>query len=227
MPPRKRQTAKRAFKEPTAEDMFLDYVATGRADLVEEYLDNNMTANIVNIRNCKGETVLHIAAALHQNGILEQLLPFFSEDELDIRDMYGLPAYMTAIKHGNPVGATIISRYRKSIETKPYRFRDYSFNKKAAKKSAKKQAKKPAKKPANKSLKNIINGLSPSAANPVINPINIWSYIPTRQVKNKSPQLNVYNNRNTRTIVIANDKKGKKRQTKKKQAYHIIRLNKN
>ena len=219
MPPRKRKTAKRAFKEPTSEDMFLDYIATGRADLVEEYLDNNKTANIVNIRNCKGETVLHIAAALHQNGMLEQLLPFFSEDELDIRDMYGLPAYLTAIKHGNPVGATIISRYRKSIETKPYRFRDYSFNKKADKKSAKKSA--------NKSLKNIINSLSPSATNPVINPRNIWSYIPTRPNKNKSPQINVYNNRNTRTIVIANAKKGKKRQTKKKQTYHIIRLNKN
>lgn len=211
----RRKTVKRVFKEPTSEDMFLDYVATGRANLVEEYLDNNMTANIVNIRNCKGETVLHIAAALHQNGMLEQLLPFFSEDELDIRDMYGLPAYMTAIKHGNPVGARIISRYRKSIETKPYRFRDYSFNKKVAKKSDKK--------PAKKSLKNIINGISPLAANPVINPRNIWSYIPTRPNKNKSPQLNVYNNRNTRTIVIANDKKGKKHQTKKKQTYHIIR----
>ena len=211
----RRKTVKRVFKEPTSEDMFLDYVATGRANLVEEYLDNNMTANIVHIRNCKGETVLHIAAALHQNGMLEQLLPFFSEDELDIRDMYGLPAYMTAIKHGNPLGARIISKYRKSIETKPYRFRDYSFNKKIAKKSDKK--------PAKKSLKNIINGISPLAANPVINPRNIWSYIPTRPNKNKSPQLNVYNNRNTRTIVIANDKKGKKRQTKKKQTYHIIR----
>jgi ankyrin repeat protein len=112
------------FKKPTASDMFLDYVASGNAKLVEEYLDKN---GDVKVRNCKGESALHIAAAHNQNDILEMLLPYFNEDELDIRDMYGLPPYMTAIKYENDLGARIISDYRNSIKTKPYRFKNYNF----------------------------------------------------------------------------------------------------
>ena len=117
----RRKTMKKKFKQPTADDMFLDYVATGRKDLVEEYLDNGGT---LRVRNCKGETVLHIAAANKHNDILEILLPYFNEDDLDIRDMYGLPAYITAIKHGNEDGAQLISQYHKLIKTKPYRFKN-------------------------------------------------------------------------------------------------------
>lgn len=105
--------------------MFLDYVASGRLNLVEEYLDGN---GDVKVRNCKGDTALHVAATHHQNKLLESLLPYFNEDELDIRDMYGLPAYMTAIKYGNELGAKLISEYHKSIRTKPYRFVNYEFN---------------------------------------------------------------------------------------------------
>ena len=119
----RRKTLKR-FKKPTAADMFLDYVASGNAELVEEYLDKN---GDVKVRNCKGESALHIAAAHNQNDILAMLLPYFNEDELDIRDMYGLPPYMTAIKYENDLGARIISDYRNSIKTKPYRFKNYNF----------------------------------------------------------------------------------------------------
>lgn len=121
----RRKTHKKRFKQPTASDMFLDYVASENTKLVEEYLDGN---GDVKVRNCKGETALHVAAAHHQNKLLESLLPYFNEDELDMRDMYGLPAYMTAIKYGNDSGARIISEYRKSIGTKPYRFKNYKFN---------------------------------------------------------------------------------------------------
>ncbi len=112
------------FKKPTASDMFLDYVASGNTKLVEEYLDKN---GDVKVRNCKGESALHIAAAHNQNDILAMLLPYFNEDELDMRDMYGLPPYMTAIKYENDLGARIISDYRNSIKTKPYRFQNYNF----------------------------------------------------------------------------------------------------
>lgn len=104
--------------------MFLDYVATGRIDLVEEYLDNGGNPKV---HNCKGETALHIAVANKQNDILEIVLPYFTEDELDIRDMYGLPAHITAIKYGNENGGRIINMYYKMIKTKPYMFKNYSF----------------------------------------------------------------------------------------------------
>jgi hypothetical protein len=123
---KRRTTIKKKFKKPTNEDMFLDYVATGRRDLVEEYLDNNYK-HVVKIRNCKGETALHVAAANKQNDILDILLPYFTEDDLDIRDMYGLPPHITAIKYGNTYGAHLISQYHSMIKTKSYRFKNYSF----------------------------------------------------------------------------------------------------
>jgi ankyrin repeat protein len=52
---------------------------------VEEYLDHGGNPKVT---NCKGETALHIAAAHHQNEILGRLLPYFSEEEMDIRNMY-------------------------------------------------------------------------------------------------------------------------------------------
>ena len=213
---KRRTTIKKKFKQPTADDMFLDYVATGRKDLVEEYLDNGGT---LRVRNCKGETVLHIAAANKHNDILEILLPYFNEDDLDIRDMYGLPAYITAIKHGNEDGAQLISQYHKLIKTKPYRFKNYSFV----------QEKRT---PNNARLDNILNQLSESKKNPVIYPnqnnktINILSYLPTLSNRNR-PRLTpspVYNNnRNTKKLIIHN----KKKSTKKRPAYHISRLNRN
>jgi hypothetical protein len=230
MPSKKRTTAKsaaaksakaksakaksvKAFKKPTAADMFLDYIATGRLDLVEEYLDNNKRIKIENIRNCKGETVLHVAAATHQNRMLEQLLPFFNEDTLDARDMYGLPAYITAIKYGNPAGAELISRYHKSIRTKPYKFRNYSFRSMNDIGNL------------NNNSIDYINQNETLVANPVINPMNIWSYIPSRPNKNRSPHVNIYNNKNTRRIVIENKSKSKKRQRKKAKQYHISKVN--
>ena len=212
---KRRTTIKKQFKQPIAEDMFLDYVATGRKDLVEEYLDNGGTPRV---RNCKGETVLHIAAANKHNDILEILLPYFNEDDLDIRDMYGLPAYITALKYGNEDGAQLISQYHKLIKTKPYKFKNYSFV----------QEKRI---PNNAILDNILNQLSESKKNPVIYPnqnnktINILSYLPTLSNINR-PRFttsSVYNNRNTKKLIIHN----KKKSTKKKPAYHIAQLNKN
>ncbi len=106
--------------------MFLDYVATGRGDLVEDYLERGGNPKVV---NCKGETALHIAAAHHQNEILARLLPYFSETELDVRNMYGLPLHITAVKYGNEIGAELISNYYNTVKTKPYRFKNYSFKK--------------------------------------------------------------------------------------------------
>jgi hypothetical protein len=120
---KKRKTLKR-FKNPTKADMFLDYIATGREDLVEDYLDKGGDPKV---RNCKGETALHIAVAHNENKILERILPYFNDEEIDIRDMYGLPAYMTAIKHGNEYGTQLLSQYHKIIRTKPYRFKNYNF----------------------------------------------------------------------------------------------------
>jgi ankyrin repeat protein len=208
-----RRTLKKKFKKPTNEDMFLDYVATGRRDLVEEYLDKGGSAKV---RNCKGETALHIAAANNKNDILEILLPYFTEDEMDIRDMYGLPAYITAVKYGNEVGAKLITTYHKMIKTKPYRFKNYSFASDSAKPLTN-----------NAKFKNILNKLSPSDKNPIIYPnenegiINILSYLPKKSKSNsKSPFIAVYNNKNTRKLIISNKKKASKKHT-----YHISRTN--
>lgn len=209
---RRRKTVKK-FKKPTNGDMFLDYIATGRTDLVEDYLDNG---GDVKVRNCKGETALHIAVAHHQNEILERLLPYFNEDEMDIRDMYGLPAHFTAIKHGNEYGAQLLSQYHKMIRTKPYKFKNYSFAKSI--KKGKKQS----------SFQKILNQVSNSNQNPVVYPnqnretVNIWSYIPTRPNKNKSPVVSTYNNKNTKKLIFNNKKKGTR--TKKKPSYQISRI---
>ena len=48
----RRKTMKKTFKQPTAEDMILDYVATGRKDLVEEYLDNGGTPRVFKLAIC-------------------------------------------------------------------------------------------------------------------------------------------------------------------------------
>ena len=204
----RRKTAKR-FKKPTASDMFLDYVASGNTELIEDYLDNDGDPTV---HNCKGETALHIAAAHNQNDILQRLLPYFNEDTLDTRDMYGLPPYMTAIKHSNAYGAELLMQYSKMIRTKPYKFKNYNFLK-------------------NKnSLQQIINTINMSNKNPVIYPnqnketINIWSYIPTRKNNNKSPFVLSYNNKNTKKIVF-NNKKKVTRSKKKQQPILITRNN--
>ena len=210
-----RRTLKRKFKKPTKEDMFLDYVATGRRDLVEEYLDNNGSPKV---RNCKGETALHIAVANNKNDILEILLPYFIEDELDIRDMYGLPAHITAIKYGNEAGAKIISSYHKLIRTKPYMFKNYSFASDNAKPLSN-----------NAKFRNILNKLSPSNKNPIIYPsenretLNILSYLPrVQKIINKPKEhMSPYNNKNTRKLMIST----KKGVSKKKPKYHISRTN--
>lgn len=201
-----RNKTHKKFKKPTDADMFLDHIATGRIDLVEEYLDNNGS---VKKRNCKGETALHIAVAHHQNDILERILPYFTENELDIRDMYGLPAHITAIKYGNDYGARLLSNYYRMIKTKPYKFKNYSFLK-------------------NKnSLQEIINKISISNKNPIIYPnqpnksFNLMSYMPTKPNKNKSPVVLSYNNKNTKKFVFNNKKKTRK--TKKKPQITITR----
>ena len=208
----RRRIIQRKFKKPKDTAMFLDYVATGRQDLVEDYLDNGGNPKVV---NCKGETALHIAAAHHQNELLASLLPYFNEDELDLRNMYGLPVHITAMKYGNELGAQIINEYYKSIKTKSYRFKNYSF-----KKSIKRQSKK-------KNIEKRLNQLSDSDSKSLIYPannnqkINIWSYIPTRPDKNKSLVIPLYNNKNTKKIIINNKKKT--RVTKKKPEIIITR----
>jgi ankyrin repeat protein len=212
-----RTIKQRKFKAPKDGEMFLDYVATGRADLVEEYLDKGGNPKV---KNCKGETALHIAVAHHQNDILARLLPYFSEEEMDLRNMYGLPVYITAVKYGNEQGAELINKYFKSIKTKPYRFKNYSF-------------KKSIKRAKNNNFKNLVNQISESNSNPVIYPnnqtkniINLWSYIPKRQsFTNKSKFIPTYNNKNTK-VLIMNNKKDKKRRTKKKSNYYITQINK-
>jgi hypothetical protein len=211
-----RRKTQKKFKKPKNGDMFLDYVATGRTDLVEEYLDNGGDPKVI---NCKGETALHIATAHHQNEILARLLPYFSEDELDLRNMYGLPIHMTAIKYGNNVAVELINMYYKSIRTKPYKFKNYSFKKSIQKKIGKPQ------------IKNIINELSPSNLNPVIYPnqnieesINLWTYMPKRQsFTNKSPFIPIYNNKNIKVLKINNKPR---RTRKKKSVYDIKQVNK-
>lgn len=217
MPRRKTQ---KKFKKPTDGDMFLDAIATGRLDLVEDYLDNNGS---VKVRNCKGETALHIAAAHNQNKILECILPYFNEDELDIRDMYGLSPHMTAIKHGNEYGAHLLSQYRKMIRTKPYRFKNYSFNNSLNN--------------INISIQRILNEraltlreLEASNKNPIVYPnqsrktVNIWSYLPrlNNKNKNKSPLVLSYNNKNTKKFIYNNKKKT--RRTKKTPGITITRI---
>jgi ankyrin repeat protein len=120
----KRTKTMKKFRKPTNTEMFLDYVASGREDLVDDYLDNGGDPKVV---NCKGESALHLAVAHHRNKILERILPYFTEDELDQRDQYGLPAHMVAIKYGNEYGAKLLSEYHKLIKTKPYKFKNYSF----------------------------------------------------------------------------------------------------
>lgn len=234
-----RKTVKR-FKKPTAEDMFLDFVASGRADLIEDYLDNGGDPKVT---NCKGETALHIAVAHKRNDILERLLPFFSEEELDTRDMYGLPPHITAIKHGNEQGAHIINEFSKLIKTKPYKFRNYEFNNNNNWNRPKNQIVYPNvtyNTINNNELKNTINMLKRATKqqrktrttkkNTITNFNNedLNAYLDLIRQKNK-PQnksfVPIYNNKNTKVLTI-NNKKGKKRQTKKKNSYHITQFNK-
>jgi hypothetical protein len=112
-----RNKKRKSFKKlpkPTKEDIFLNAVARGDINEAEKYLDEGGDATV---RNCKGETALHIAAAHHQNTILGILLPYF-EYNLDIRNMFDEPATVTAIKYGNKAGAKIIFDY---FQTNSYR----------------------------------------------------------------------------------------------------------
>jgi hypothetical protein len=146
--------------------------------------------------------------------MLEILLPYFTEDDLDIRDMYGLPAHITAIKYGNEDGASLLSYYHKLIRTKPYRFKNYSFAKSV------KQGHRAEALVNNIRFENIINKISVSNKNPVIYPnqpnksFNLMSYMPTKPNRNKSPVVFSYNNKNTKKFVFNNKKKTRK--TKKK-----------
>ena len=241
MPPKKARKTHKKFKRPTKGDLYLDDVATGREAAIEDYLDDGGDPKV---RNCKGETALHVAVAHKQNDILERLLPYFTEADLDMRDMYGLPVHMVAVKYNNKRAESIIAKYYKSIKTHPYRFRNYSF--------------------ANESINNANNlyhllnsnnnnnnNAPPPLANPIIypntannahlyslsNPLlhpneqNLyyiegptqWTYLPRRKTSNKprSP-IPAYNNKNTRVILIQNNKK---KTTKKKPSIRITRTN--
>jgi len=114
----------RHFKEPSKKDVFLEAVATGNIEYIRKYLDADES---VKVRNCKGDTVLHIAAKNKQNKLLKYFLPYFDKEELDTRDMYGYPAHIVADKYNNKTGVALIEKYRREITNSPYLYKDYTF----------------------------------------------------------------------------------------------------
>jgi hypothetical protein len=227
------------FREPTNEDMFLNAVASGRVEDVESYLNSGGDPHVT---NCKGQTAIHLAASHHRYPILEMLLRYYDEDQLDARDMYGLTPFITAIKHQNSKATKIIADYWESVRTKPYKFKPYSFNTSDNKNRSVKSV------PKYKSFNEIVNSIRPSNKNPIIYPSNnnvensivnsisnnnnanflknndlFFGYLPKKQANSSmkySNNNNNYNNtRNTKRITIRNKKakKATKKASKKNE----------
>jgi ankyrin repeat protein len=121
---KRRRIRARHFKQPTKKDLFLEAVATGNIEYIKKYIEDGEN---VKVRNCKGDTVLHIAAKTKQNKLLKYFLVYFSKEELDTRDMYGYPPHIVAEKYGNKIGAKLIEKYREEVTNSPYSYKEYSF----------------------------------------------------------------------------------------------------
>ncbi len=226
----KRNKTMKKFRKPTDTDMFLDYVATGRDDLVEDYLDKGGNPKVT---NCKGESALHLAVAHHQNKILEIILPYFTENDLDQRDQYGLPAHITAIKYGNDYGSHLISEYHKLIKTKPYKFKDYSFANNSFNNANKNDnliinGNKISSTINQKSLDNLINKMSKvSEFNKIEKVIKVKNQKRTKTIKKQNIPIN-NENINTKirrifTEMFSHNPKTKKKTSKKKSDKNLLK----
>ncbi len=225
------KTRKHKFKEPSKGDMFLDAVAAGRLDDIEQYLDEGGDPKYT---DCMGQTAIHKAVAHKKNDILDMLLVYFNEDELDARDMYGLPAHLTAMKFDNPVGLRKIANYRRNITQKPYFYKNYSFNsnssnvnnyinnvnnyKTESKSKTKTKSKSKTKTESKSEVKRYFN---------FINEDNLIIY-PTHKMKTSNYNLTpitefIFNNKNIKSLKI--NAPTKKRRSKKSNKVTVTKRN--
>lgn len=175
--------------------MYLDAIAHGDLEFVEQYLDSG---NDALYRDCLGRTGLHIAAAHNQPEIAKTILPYFTSKDLDMRNSFGRPAGELNRRIG-----TIIEGYHKRMFKRTPRHKPYSF----AKNSVQRQ-----------SPKRQTRRASPQQlGNPVIYPnenevnaMNLY-YSPKFNTYQTSPYIPVYHNRNTKRVTVVNKKTRKNR----------------
>lgn len=162
--------------------MYLDAIAHGNAEFVEEYLDGG---NDALYRDCLGRTGLHVAAAHNQPEIAKELLPYFTAKDLDMRNSFGRPAG----ELNNRIGVIIEGHHKRMFKRTP-RYKPYSF--------------------AKSSLKKTRRAASPlSQEYPNETDATTLYYSPKFNIQERPQYIPVYNNRNTKRVTVI-DKKARK-----------------
>lgn len=184
--PKRRQTRK--FKQPNLGDMYLDAIAHGDSEFVEQYLDSG---NDALYRDCLGRTGLHVAAAHNQPEMAKALLPYFTAKDLDMRNSFGRPAEALHRRIGD-----IIDEHHKRMFKRAPRHKPYSF----AKDSIQRQTpKRQMRKASPQQLTNPV--IYPNEANAM----NLY-YSPKFNTHQAPPYIPVYHSRNTKRVTVINKK---------------------
>ena len=133
---RQRKQRVKHFREPKEGDKFLNAVALGEEKEVEDYLERGGSPHWT---DCRGQTAMHVAAQYKQNKILEMLLPFFDDEQLNQRDMYGRAAWKVAYFFSNGRGMDLLENRPVNV-LNPRMYKSYSFKQKGniTKKASKK-----------------------------------------------------------------------------------------
>jgi len=126
---RQRKQKVKHFREPKEGDLFLNAVALGEEKEVEDYLERGGSPHWT---DCRGQTAMHVAAQYKQNKILERLLPFFDDEQLNQRDMYGRAAWKVAYFFSNGRGMHLLEN-RPVNTMNPRMYKSYSFKQKVNK----------------------------------------------------------------------------------------------
>lgn len=124
---RQRKQRVKHFREPKEGDKFLNAVALGEEKEVEDYLERGGSPHWT---DCRGQTAMHVAAQYKQNKILERLLPFFDDEQLNQRDMYGRAAWKVAYFFSNGRGMHLLENRPVNV-LNPRMYKSYSFKQKA------------------------------------------------------------------------------------------------
>ena len=169
----------------------MNAVALGEEKEVEDYLERGGSPHWT---DCRGQTAMHVAAQYKQNKILEMLLPFFDDEQLNQRDMYGRAAWKVAYFFSNGRGMDLLENRPVNV-LNPRMYKSYSFKQKGniTKKASKKMK--------------IINET---------NPMLDWNMPQKKSSVIRSPI--VYRSANRKTVFIA-DKRAK--HTKKKNVHFL------
>lgn len=186
---RQRKQKIRHFREPKVGDRYLDAVSRGDVEAIQDYISRRGNPHYA---DCKGQTALHIAVRHQQYYVLENLVPFFDNNQIDQRNMFGLSARKVAEELHDDKAVQIINNYLYVLQTSPYVNKSYSF-------------KKPAKRGTNRNKK-------ASIKNKAKNEDMGWNmmYLPK-----KGPSISrspiVYHSANKKVVAIQNKKTRKTR----------------